>query len=83
MIYIVGTAQDVKNMMVDRPLLDLVNVKLIRSASDVQGRLIFDDDEIVYGHGSRQMPAGERWAIEDEIKMAQAKARANAEGSRS
>jgi hypothetical protein len=81
MIYLVGTAHDVKALMRDRPLLDLVQIKLIRTPDDVKGLSISEEDEIVYGHAAWQMGFHTLSEIRGEIKMAQIKAQANAERS--
>lgn len=68
MIYLIGTSQDMKHEMKERPLIDMARIKLIRREEDLQGITITADDEIIWGFHA---PGGwERADIQRAIDVA-------------
>jgi hypothetical protein len=49
MIYLIGTAVDMKHEMHERPLADLTRIKLIRTEMDLRGVILSKEDEIIWG----------------------------------
>lgn len=80
MIYVIGNSEDVQEVMKDRPLVALANVKLIRNTDDIHGFVIMPTDEVIWARGYHTMAdAWERYALKQEIQIQEEKGKYQAQ----
>jgi hypothetical protein len=80
MIYVIGTSQDVQEIMKERPLVALASVKLIQNTDDIHGFVIMPTDEVIWARGYHTMAdPWERYALKQEIQIQEEKGKYQAQ----